>query len=1489
LVAHRGISEFEIVQRHRFALSFDLTFLDCIAAFNRLHQNIIALIELPNHCAPTQSIWGYNPAIGDDPSGSLPGRNWVFIKSGPVQPELDRVWSCSMNRFPGSLALILRSASSGLKFATAARNAAFCTLACVTAHAAPAQAQTATTTTLTITSGGSAAITVPMGTVVTLTATVVAGPTPVSPGQVNFCDATAAHCEDIHIVGTAQLTSAGTATFKFRPGVGSHSYNAVFLGAPNGKAPTAGSTSANVAITVTAPAQYPSTTAITVTGGTGAYQLSASVSGIGPAPPTGSVSFLDASNGNAEISVGSLGSPSSSFGLANVSNPSGGNAVIAVADFNQDGIPDLAAVTISNTAQGNSLIVQLGKGDGTFTTVSSPTTASPLFAVAGDFNGDGIPDLALANGDGTVTIQLGNGDGTFTAGTTIPALGGIAWDIAAGDFNRDGNQDLAVVSGSNPSNESTFLITILLGNGNGAFTAGSPIPLGGGPPAIAVGDFDSNGILDIVAVYELLPPPDCGIDDDCLESGATTLTGNGDGTFNVTNATGSFGQDPTSIVAADFTGTGSPGFAYITNGNVVNVPSAGGFTATLPAVPAAENAMAVGDFNGDGIPDLAIIYGSGVMVLLGTGNGSFTSLNYQFPILANTNDFRDALALGDFNGDGLEDIAVPDLIQSYTSILLSQTQFATTPQTAYAPGGVGTDLIEATYPGDPNYTASLSTAALNRSPGAPTVTVTPSVNPAVWDINEILTVAVAGSGPTPTGTVTLYDGGAPVQSVGGSGILTNGVVTFSGNEYLVPGAHSIVASYSGDNNYPATNSSPLNLTAVVSTPTITWPTPSPISYGTALSATQLDATAQIQYDQSTEPATGTIAYSPAAGRVLNVGSNAVTATFTPSDPRFFATVRDTVTVTVTQVTPGIALASSANPVATSTPVTFTANLSVGNGTATGTVSFYDGSTLLGSSAVSANAASFTTSTLASGSHSITAVYSGDSNCLPVTSAALTETVTQGQQTTPTITWAAPAPITYGTALSATQLNATASVAGTFAYTPAAGTVLSAGTQTLSVTFTPTNTTAYSSVTATVTLTVSKATPTFVWTPPPSLSYGTALTATQLDATSTIAGTFTYSPPIGTVLGVGKQTLSVTFTPTDSTDYTTATATAAITVLAATPAITWATPSPITYGTALTAAQLNATSTVAGTFAYTPAAGTVLSPGAQALSVTFTPTDSTDYTTATSTVTLTVNKATPTIALVSSAASAYVLNSVTFTATLSSPAGSPTGTVSFYDGTTLLGSATVASGSAAYSTSALLAGTHSITAVYSGDSNFAGVTSGTLSQVIENFTIATQGTGTTTVTASPGGQAVYTFTVAPPSGTTFAGPITFSVTGLPAGATATFSPATVLAGAGTTTVTMTVTLSSSAAATPAEKPFGGGAIPIALGLVLLPFGFGLRRKFRGWGTTASLLIIGMALAAGLTACGGSGGSSTPPPQTYSLTISATSGSLSNTIAVDLTVQ
>ena len=290
-----------------------------------------------------------------------------------------------------------------------------------------------------------------------------------------------------------------------------------------------------------------------------------------------------------------------------------------------------------------------------------------------------------------------------------------------------------------------------------------------------------------------------------------------------------------------------------------------------------------------------------------------------------------------------------------------------------------------------------------------------------------------------------------------------------------------------------------------------------------------------------------------------------------------------------------AITADVNPQIFGSNVTFTAHVAPGNGSGnpTGTVTFSDGSTQLWQASLDDTGhATYMTSSLAEGSHSITASYSGDT-AFAASSGTVTETITTGA---PIITWNTPGAITYGTALSATQLDATANVPGSFVYTPAAGTVLATGVQTLSVTFTPTDTTDYATATATVSLTVNaaaptKVTPTITWNKPAAITYGTALSSTQLNATANVQGSFVYTPVAGTVLATGVQTLSVVFTPTDTIDYTTAAATVSLTVNAAaptkvTPTITWNTPGAITYGTALSATQLDATANVPVSFVYT---------------------------------------------------------------------------------------------------------------------------------------------------------------------------------------------------------------------------------------------------------------------------------------------------------------
>ena len=333
-----------------------------------------------------------------------------------------------------------------------------------------------------------------------------------------------------------------------------------------------------------------------------------------------------------------------------------------------------------------------------------------------------------------------------------------------------------------------------------------------------------------------------------------------------------------------------------------------------------------------------------------------------------------------------------------------------------------------------------------------------------------------------------------------------------------------------------------------------------------------------------------------------------------------------------------------------------------------------------------------------------------------------------------------------------------------------------------------------------------------------------------------------------------------------------------------PTITWPTPANIVYGTALSGTQLDATSPVAGSFSYSPAAGTVLSVGQHTLTATFTPTDTTDYTTSTATVTLTVIPVTPTLKLSSNTNPVFLANPVTFTATISSFATPPTGTVTFYDGATQIGTGTVSAGVATFTTSALASLANSITAVYSGDSSYGPATSAPVSQMVEDFTLAALGGGTANVPA--GSVASYSLAIAPVGGATLPGAVTFSVIGISLDSTAGFSPATVTAGSGASTVTLQVQLPGKAALQAPARPFGGSSLPLALSLILLPFARRLRMAAKQWRTLAVLALIGIALAAGFTGCGGNG---KLKADSYSLTVTAASGALSHTTTLTLTVQ
>ncbi|HEY6292158.1 MAG TPA: FG-GAP-like repeat-containing protein, partial [Terriglobia bacterium] len=397
---------------------------------------------------------------------------------------------------------------------------------------------------------------------------------------------------------------------------------------------------------------------------------------------------------------------------------------IAVADFNKDGILDVASVAYSATSA-SSVSVLLGKGDGTFSSAANYPTGNaadtdPQFVAAGDFNGDGYPDLAIANfGDNTVSILLNNGDGTFPTSGTIPtyATGIGPTSVAVGDFNGDGILDLAV------ANSTDGTVSILLGNGlggkgNGTFGIQKAYSASGvigapSPSWIVAADVhdkvgSGNGVLDLVVADTLTPlapgGKNSGVD------AVSVLLGNGDGSFKTATqySTGT-NTAPSSVVVGDFNGDGMPDIATANSGTgsvsvLLNIGSGAFGSATSYAAGQEAVGIAAADLNGSGNLDLiagtTASFTNTISTLLGNGDGTFQIHVDHATGLSQAPDRRLPVVAGDFNGDGNLDVAVADEQTNVVEVYLNQPAIAFSPGTltfgSVPVGSSSTDCGQAT-------------------------------------------------------------------------------------------------------------------------------------------------------------------------------------------------------------------------------------------------------------------------------------------------------------------------------------------------------------------------------------------------------------------------------------------------------------------------------------------------------------------------------------------------------------------------------------------------------------------------------------------------------------------------------------------------------------------------------------------------------------------------------------------------------------------------
>ena len=332
-----------------------------------------------------------------------------------------------------------------------------------------------------------------------------------------------------------------------------------------------------------------------------------------------------------------------------------------------------------------------------------------------------------------------------------------------------------------------------------------------------------------------------------------------------------------------------------------------------------------------------------------------------------------------------------------------------------------------------------------------------------------------------------------------------------------------------------------------------------------------------------------------------------------------------------------------------------------------------------------------------------------------------------------------------------------------------------------------------------------------------------------------------------------------------------------------------------------------------TAVYTTAASSSSAPGSYPISVSLRGASAGDYTLSlgTGSGTVTIAKAATQITLAPSAATvAYgatvtLTASVASTATVSSPLGAPTGTVAFMDGASLLGTSNLSAGTATFTTSSLTAGSHSITAVYSGDANFVSIASSAVSESILDFALSASSasySGGSTQAVVPGGSAAFSVSITPSTGTAFPAVAVLSVSGLPAGATATVNAAAwarlsatswqLPANTQLNDIALSVAIPSQTAKTYAPASPHRNVSPVLWGILLLPFAVSLRRAGKRMARMSSLLLIliaGAAAIAGLNGCNRGNGFFAQAPQSYDLTITVTTGALAHSTHISLNVE